>query len=265
MIKSPMMLLSLLILTACSSFGLSQPLPVEMASTPLTVTTSLPPSPSLTITPTLTSTQTPTYTGTPTISHSPTITSTSTITPTPTFVFPEVMVKVQAHCRYGPARAFLHAADLYPGDHGTVRGRYRYSAWLYVKFDKLKYFCWVSPSVIEVTGDITKIYFTEPRLPGPSALYPPPNDVQAIRDGTQVTVSWSRVSMTEDDDRGYLLDIFVCQQGNLVWWPVALSDQYQTTHTFIDEPGCSQPSGGVLYTVEKHGYSHPVVIPWPSP
>ena len=219
------------------------------------------PSSTLTLRPTHTFTQTLT----PTITITPTPSATFTVTFTPTFDFPDVVVKMQAHCRYGPAKAFLHAADLYPGDRGTVRGRFQYSSWLYVKFDKLNYFCWVSPSVVDVNGDITRVYFTKPRLPGPSVLYPPPSNVQAIRDGTQVTVSWSRVSMTEDDDRGYMLDVFVCQQGNLIWWPVGLPDQYQTNYTFTDEPGCAQPSGGVLYTVEKHGYSQPVNIPWSVP
>ncbi len=63
--------------------------------------------------------------------------------------------------------------------------------------------------------------------------------------------------MTEDDDRGYFLDVWVCQDGNYVWMPTALDNQFKTTATFTDEPGCSQPSGGKLYTVEKHGYTDP--------
>ncbi|MCC7119553.1 MAG: hypothetical protein IT310_13595, partial [Anaerolineales bacterium] len=93
---------------------------------------------------------TPTATFTPTITLTPTITFTPSITPTPTFSFPSATVNKQAHCRYGPSVAFLHAADLYPGDVGTVRGRFEYSSWLYVKFDKLNYFCWVAPSVVDV-------------------------------------------------------------------------------------------------------------------
>jgi hypothetical protein len=67
----------------------------------------------------------------------PTITSSPTIVPTATSSFPTVTVKQQAHCRYGPAVAYLHAADLYVGDKGTVQGRALYSNWLYIKFDKL--------------------------------------------------------------------------------------------------------------------------------
>ena len=80
----------------------------------------------------------------------------------------------QAHCRYGPSTAYLHAADLYSGDVGTVRGRFQYSRWLYIKFDKLNYFCWVAPSVVDAEGDVSMIYMTDVRLPGPSVLYGPP-------------------------------------------------------------------------------------------
>ena len=78
------------------------------------------PSPSATFTPT----ETPTITETPTLTFTPSITPTASITPTPTFAFPSVTVNKQAHCRYGPSVAYLHAADLYPGDAGTVRGRF---------------------------------------------------------------------------------------------------------------------------------------------
>ena len=89
---------------------------------------------------------------------------------------------------------------------------------------------------------------------------------QAVRNGDEVTVTWDEVYMTTDDDRGYFLDVWVCQSGNYVWMPVGeqvLLDQYHTAYTFKDQPGCSQPSGGKLYTVEKHGYTDPVDIPWP--
>jgi hypothetical protein len=72
--------------------------------------------------------------------------------------------------------------------------------------------------------------------------------------------------MTEDDDRGYFMDVWVCQNKNYVWMPIGwqdLPDQYHTSYTFTDQAGCSQASGGQLYTVEKHGYTSPVDIPWP--
>jgi hypothetical protein len=70
--------------------------------------------------------------------------------------------------------------------------------------------------------------------------------------------------MTEDDDRGYQLDLFVCQNGSLVWWPVSFPTQYTSSYTVQDDPGCSQPSSGKLALVEKHGYSDWVTIRWPA-
>jgi hypothetical protein len=223
----------------------------------------------------------PTDTATPTPSDTPTPAPTATETPipptstitytpapmaSPTYAFPVVTVKQQAHCRYGPSKAHLHAADLYPGDSGTVRGRFQYSQWLYVKFDKLNYFCWVAPSVVDVVGDISKINYAEVKLPVPGVyLYGPPDDVSATRDGDKVTIHWSQVTMTKDKDRGYQLDLFVCQGGGYLWWPISFPDQYTTSYTVKDEKGCPAPSGGVIYTVEKHGYSNPKTIPWPSP
>lgn len=214
---------------------------------------------------------TPSPSNTPTISLTPTVTPTSTVTETPTpsltptFAFPVAIVNKQAHCRYGPNIAYLHAADLYTGDVGTVRGRYALSKWLLIKFEKLNYYCWAAPSVVDVTGDISNILNAEIRLPGPSVLYKAPEDVTATRHGNKVTISWSKVKMTSDDDRGYLIDIFVCQGKGYFWYPVALDDQNKTNYTIKDEKGCPAPSGGYIYTVEKHGYSKPVPIKWPDP
>ena len=209
---------------------------------------------------------TPTETFIPTLTLTPTITPSPTITPTPTYAFPSVTVNKQAHCRYGPSVAYLHAADLYPGDSGTVRGRYILSKWLYVKFDKQNYFCWVAPSVIDVVGDISKIEYTELNLQAiGSNQYGPPHHVSAVRDGNKVTVSWDQMVMTKDKDRGYFWELFICQNGNYLWWTDSYPDQFTTSFTVKDEAGCSEPSRGQLYTVEKHGYSEPVDIPWPAP
>lgn len=218
--------------------------------------------PETTLTPTRTATSEPTatQTSTPTIELSPTITL------TPTFAFPSVTVNKQAHCRYGPSVAYLHAADLYPSDVGTVRGRFIYSNWLYIKFDKLNYFCWVAPSVVDVVGDISTVAYTELNLQSiGSNMYGPPSNVTAVRDGSGVTISWNKVKMTLDDDRGYLLELFVCQDGNYLWWTDSYPDQDSTSYTVKDEAGCPQPSSGKLYTVEKHGFSEPAIIPWPAP
>ena len=250
-------LLIFLFVSACAPSTQEQvtaTVPVSTSTQELTET------PESTATPTRTATSEPTITSTPTIELSP------TVSVTPTFAFPSVTVNKQAHCRYGPSVAYLHAADLYPGDVGTVRARFIYSNWLYIKFDKLNYFCWVAPSVVDIVGDISTVAYTELNLQSiGSNMYGPPGNVTAVREGNRVTISWNKVEMTLDDDRGYLLELFVCQDGFLYWWTDSYPDQDSTTYTVKDEAGCPQPSSGKLYTIEKHGFSEPAIIPWPSP
>jgi hypothetical protein len=214
-----------------------------------------------------TSTFTPSPSFTPTASPTPTIPPAPTITPTPTFAFPKVTVnKALAACLFGPNKEYLWARDLKAGDAGVIWGRAPVGDWLYVKMDRLDIPCWVSPYVVDVTGDPKTVIVETIRLPITNALYSAPKNVEAVRDGDQVIVTWDDVYMTQDDDNGYFLDVWVCQDGNYVWMPVGrlgLPDQYHTKYTFTDQPGCSQPSGGQLYTVEKHGYTSPVDIPWP--
>jgi hypothetical protein len=218
------------------------------------------PTPTATSTSTPTPTLTPTPTATPTITPTPTITDTPTITPSPTFDFPDATVNQQAHCRYGPNKNYLHAGDLYAGDHGVVWNRNSSATWLWVRFDKLWYACWVAASVVDVDGDVHSVSVIHTKLPH-STLYGPPKGVQATRQGDEVTVTWNKVSMTVDDDRGYMIEANVCQDGHLIFVVAAMND---TSYTFNDEGGCSNDSSGKLYTVEKHGYTDPVTIPWPD-
>ena len=195
----------------------------------------------------------------------PTNPPTETVIPSPEF--PIVIVNVAAaHCRYGPSKAYLHAADLYEGDTGFVDGRFLFSDWLYVKWDKLAYHCWVSPYVVNVSGDISSIGYVDVQLWRiPSTLYQAPANVRAFRQGNLVTITWDQVWMTEDDDRGYLIEAWVCQDGAYLWWTVSFDDQYTTSYSVIDDDSCTQSSSGKLYTVEKHGYTEPIIIPWPAP
>ena len=118
---------------------------------------------------------------------------------------------------------------------------------------------------MEVTGDLNKVIVLNQidltRIG--TNQYGPPQGLTASRQGNEVTIRWNQMVMTEDKDRGYFIDMFVCQNGGYIWWPVSFPNQYTTSYTVTDEPGCSQPSGGEIYTVEKHGYSQPETIPWP--
>lgn len=234
------------------------------------------PSPTETAAPTETFTPLPSPSATPSSTPAPTLTAAWTPAPTNTielsatftseFVFPNVTVNKQAHCRYGPSTAYLHAADLFVGDVGTARNRALYSNWLYVKFDKLNYFCWVAPSVVDTVGDVNTLKRIEPNLQSiGSNMYGPPKNVRAHREGDQVIVSWDQMPMTEDKDRGYLIEAFVCQGGAYIWQTFSYPNQFTTTYSVKDEAGCASPSYGRIYTVEKHGFSQPMDIPWPPP
>ncbi len=259
-----LLLFGLVLLTACNlpaAAGTPSPLPAwTVTSSP-----SLPPSatPTNTPSPVPSATATP-LPPTPTQTPSPTPSHTPTATPS----LPRVRVQVAAaHCRYGPHTAYLHAADLYEGDTGTVWNRWYLNGWLFVQFDKIHYPCWVAPSVVTVEGDlerIVKLNQIDLTRIG-SNMYGPPRNVTATRNGDQVTIRWSQVKMTEDDDRGYFLELWVCQNGAYLWWPVSFPNQTTTSYTVRDEAGCRTPSQGVIYTVEKHGYSQPQPIPWPQP
>ena len=255
---------TLIALTACGPSAKEQ---VALTASAATATAAAwTRTPTLTATFTSTPTLTATKTFTPTATPTPTITLSPTITATPTFSFPSATVNRQAHCRYGPSTAYLHAADLFPGDVGQVKNRYANSTWLYVKFDKLTYHCWVAPTVVDVVGDVRTLQFRELNLQSiGNNMYGAPQNVIATRSGNQVTISWDQVSMTTDDDRGYLLELFVCQNTAYIWWTDSYPDQFTTTYTVMDEAGCAQPSSGKLYTVEKHGFSEAAIIPWPPP
>lgn len=251
-----------ILLAACST-TFTTPTQIPTQSPSATATSTLAsththtPAPTRTLTPTFTTT--PTVTRTPTQTPTPTQSLTPTITPSPTFAFPTITVQMQANCRYGPGKAYLYAWGMYAGDTGTVWGRNESGTWLWIQPDQIKYQCWISASVVEIHGDIFTLRVASVRLPHQD-YYSAPQGITAVRDGNSVTVSWSPVSMTEDDNRGYLIEASVCQNGSLVWMAVATMD---SSYTFTDETTCSESSSGLLYTVDKHGYSDPVDIPWP--
>jgi hypothetical protein len=164
-----------------------------------------------------------------------------------------------AHCRYGPDVAYLHAGDLYEGDHGLLWNRNYSATWFWVRFDKLHYACWVSASVVDVDDDPYRVVTYMNPLPQ-STLYGPVKKVSAVRDRNQVVITWDKIWMTVDDDRGYFLQVQVCTQAGLI---DAFGHTDGNTYTFKDLTSCDRASSGKLFAVEKHGYTDPIVIPWP--
>jgi hypothetical protein len=226
----------------------------EATSTPSQTNTATV-SPTRTPTPTNSATSSPIYT--PTITYTASITP--TITTTPTFDFPDAEVLVQANCRYGPGAAYLYEWGLYPGDPVEILGRNDLGTWVYVKPRFYMDRCWVKTELLEVDGDVYSVSPYYSRLPF-SELYKPPTNARATRNGDEVWVAWDPVWMTEDDYRGYLIEAWLCQDGQLLFTPVSIDG----TSVFLqDEAGCTLPSSARLYTAEKHGYTQWVAVPWP--
>ncbi|MFC2064098.1 hypothetical protein ACFLXB_03265 [Chloroflexota bacterium] len=264
-----MMLLVLLValvflVSACQPAGnhgtIQSPSP---GSTQLVLDTSTPTSSSpASPTPTSNPTSTPTATETPL----PSATLDPGPSPTATITIPEGTVLQQSACRYGPGAAYLFEWGLYPGDYVKILHRNWDGTWLDVKPDTYKNGCWVRADLLDVRGNIFSLEYHIPPLPFVyTRLYEPVRYVIAIREGSQVTVEWEAIWMTEDDDRGYLIEAWVCLDGNLTF---QATDYHPWTTTFgiiRDEGGCSEPSRARFYTVEKHGYMEPWVdINWPA-
>jgi len=219
-------------------------------------------------TPTAADTPTPTVTpapsDTPTPAGPPTETPrpsrTPSITPTPTFDPPEGRVLQQANCRYGPGAAYLYEWGLYPANHVDILATNQLRDWYYIHPWYFLGDCWVRAELLEVLrGDTSTLPPFYGILPF-SELYKPPRTVSAVRSGDEVTISWSAVWMTEEDYVGYLIEAWLCVDGQLIFTPIAVDG---LVYTVRDEAGCLQPSRARVYTAEMHGYTEWRLVQWP--
>jgi hypothetical protein len=169
-------------------------------------------------------------------------------------------VNVQSNCRYGPGSAYLYEWGLYPGNRVDLVGRNQDGTWVFVDPWTYKDFCWVKTDLLEITGDVADVPQVYTLLPY-TRFYWPPRAVQSKREGDEVWVDWAMVPMSEDDNRGYLIEAWLCQDGQVRFSPLHF---WQPPAILIDEPGCLEPSSGKIYTAEKHGYTKWVRIPWPT-
>jgi len=235
------------------------------------------PSPTPTRTPSLTPTETitPSSTNTPTKSSTPTLTATKTLTPsitptptisqtpskTPTIAPTQVVqarVLVQSNCRYGPGSAYLPEWGLYPKNRVTILGRNQDSTWVYVDPWTYMDYCWVKTEFLEILrGNVDDLVQIRTLLPYTEFYYAPRNVRSSRVETGDIMVNWDLIPMSKDDDRGYLIEAWLCEDGQLRFTPLHFDGPPAFLH---DEPGCLQSSSARIYTAEKHGYTTWVLI-----
>ena len=217
--------------------------------------------------PTGTATATLAPTPTNTSSSTPTYTSTPTNTPEPTYVVLRGTVN-QKHvsCFYGPSKTYLYKYGLLKGNRLDIIGYMADTGYIEVQAIGGSNPCWMNLEWMDVQGDINMVQPIDPlaiKLPQ-SPYYGALTWVKAIRTGDDVFITWEELGMSPGDDseqEPYLVEAWVCRDGKLIFVPVGA---YYTETTIVDEPGCSEPSFGRVYGVEKHGYTKPREIPWPQ-
>ena len=263
------LLLVFLFLGACSP---SQP--AETATTALLqpnelFTATVLPAQTDTSTATLTPAQKNTFSPTPTDTSTttPTVTSTLTVTPEPTYVVLRGTVN-QKHvsCFYGPSKTYLYKYGLLTGNRLDIIGYIADTGYIEVQAIGGSNPCWMNLEWIDVQGNINLVQPIDPlaiKLPQ-SPYYGALTWVKATRSGNDVTITWEELGISPGDDseqEPYLVEAWVCRDGKLIFVPIGA---YYTETTIGDEPGCSEPSFGRVYGVEKHGYTKPREIPWPQ-
>jgi hypothetical protein len=182
---------------------------------------------------------------------------------TPTYAILRGEVLVRANCRYGPGAPYLYKYGLVPGSNLEVFGRNELGTWILVRAIGGNNPCWVKASLMDVKGEVMSVAPTYIPLPA-SPYYRPISSVSATRSGAEVTISWNGSRLRPGDETAqapYLVEAWLCQSGRLIFTPVG---SYTNLMTLQDEKGCSEPSHGRVYIVEKHGYTRAVEIPWPA-
>ena len=207
---------------------------------------------------------------TPTSTDTPSPAETITASPIP--VVESLDARVTADllsCRYGPGPEYLYLFALRAGANIELIGRVDADNWEWVLVAN-QVPCWVNANYLEVDGDIKslpRMYPEGVKLPI-TPYYAPTAVLSAKRNiaNNEVTISWIEIPVSlgdyEDETmQTYIIELWRCEGGQLIFDPLATRFPFIT---FVDEPGCNEPSHGRVFVQEKHGYAGPADIPWPD-
>ena len=270
----PFMLVISMALFGCNLFSnvsvnVEPTLTLPPSQTPMLLTTTPLPdtqTPTSTLTsiasPLGTETLTPTETETP----APTQTETPAITSTPAILRGQVNVE-KVSCRYGPGPDYLYVRAIPQGANLDVFGRTDIGKWVLTRARGDNKSCWVKAEFLTLNGDVMSLEMVYPdkfKLLPSSQKYRFPYNVAATRSGDKVSISWESDERRPGDEESatsvlYMVEVWVCQGGQLIFTPIGTSVRQVSV---TDEAGCTEPSHGRVYFVEKHGYTGPSEIPW---
>jgi len=263
--RGTLILTALLILGACT--GTPSPVPVVTATaTNTSRTTETATLPSSAETASVTPTEA--VTDTPDPSETPLPSATNTAVPTVENLKASVSADLLS-CRYGPGPEYLYLFAFRRGANIELIGRVDASNWKWVLVEN-QVPCWAHANFLDIQGDIQSLPVVYPGIAKlPITPYYPRSGVLSAKRNSQtneVTVSWVEVPVSpgdyEDESmQTYMVEVWRCEDGQLLFDPLATR---LTFITFVDEPGCSEPSHGRVWVQEKHGYAGPAEIPWPA-
>jgi len=168
-------------------------------------------------------------------------------------------------CRYGPGPQYLYLYALRGGANIKLIGRTDADNWHWVWVEGANR-CWVNTSYLRFHGDWRQLPIVYPGVASlpVSPYYPPTSIISLVRVGNSVTVEWAAIRLRAGDEEDefmqrYLLEVWRCQGGRLLFEPLATND---TSLTVVDEAGCTRPSRARVFVQEKHGFSGPTEVPW---
>jgi hypothetical protein len=111
---------------------------------------------------------------------------------------------------------------------------------------------------------VEPVYPEKAKLPV-TPYYSPTTVLSSTREGNTVNVTWLDIPLKagdEEDERmnHYIIEVWRCEAGQIRFEPLATNS---LEVSFVDEPGCSEPSRGQVIVQDKHGFTAPAEIPWP--
>ena len=213
-----------------------------------------------------------TKTGTP-----PAFTETPVATPsiTPTYAILTGRVNVdKLECLGGPG-PYIGLANLFRNNRVNVIGRDVTNQWLLVNYESgtgEAVTCWVVVKPVDLGG--AEMTGLENYYPGKYQIpfwedYKPPENIRISRADDFVNILWDDPNRLELSEREsgrspqFIIEAWVCKEGVLEFTVLGILDN--TNLIMEDQPGCTAPSSGLLYSAGKQGYSVAVDLDWPQP